>query len=124
MIGARIHIDRASGTLHTHRDSYRLDGLSVVSVRRPLLPGGIATALVAAGFVLRFGDLLHAGEIGTTLLVGLAALVLGTQAGRLSLLSRDLRGSPLAGVVWGRAASLQRARRDIVAAIHLNRSQP
>lgn len=124
MIAGRIVIDRNSRTLHTHRDSYRLDGLTVVSVRRPFQPAGIVIALLAGGFSFQFGELLYPGELLTALGLAIASLALGLQIGRLSLLSRDLRGSPLGGVVWGRAASLHSVRHRIIAALAADRSTP
>ncbi len=124
MIPGQIVIDHDTRTLHTHRDSYRLDGLSVVSVRRPFQPAGIAAALLAGGFGWQFGDLLYPGEWLPLLFVAITALTAGSQIGRLSLLSRDLRGSELSGVLWGRAAALQSARRAIVAALAADRGAP
>lgn len=117
MIAGRILIDHEARTLHTQRDSYRLDGLSVVSVRHPFLPAGIITTLLAGGFALQFGDLLYPGELLTVVGIAITSMIAGCQIGRLSLLSRDLRGSPLSGVIWGRAATLQAMRHTIIAAL-------
>lgn len=124
MIPGQIVIDREARTLHTHRDSYRLEGLSVVSVRRPFQPAGIAGALLAGGFGWQFADLLYPVEWLTLLVVAVTAPTAGFQIGRLSLLSRDLRGSELSGVLWGRAAALQSARRAIIAALAADRGAP
>ena len=117
MIIGFVEIDPATRAVNTHRDSYLLDTLTVVSVRRPLLPGGVLFGAGIGGFGLAFGDLLYAHEIGLTLAAGALALGLGWQAGQLKLLSRDLRGTELSGVIWGRYAALNRVRRDIVAAM-------
>lgn len=122
MIARRIVIDHDARTLHTHRDSYRLDGLTVVSVRRPFQPAGMVVAALAGAFSIQFHELLYPAELLTALGVATASLILGLQIGRLSLLSRDLRGSPLGGVVWGRAASLHSIRHRIIAALAADRS--
>jgi hypothetical protein len=103
----------------THRDSYLLDTLSVVSVRRPFFAPGVASGLVCGGFAVMFADLLYTGEILGTFLVAFAAPAVAAQIGQLKLLSRDLRGSELSGVVWGRYATLNQVRCDIVAALFL-----
>lgn len=106
----------------THRDSYLLETLSVVSVRRPFFASGLLLGSAFAGFTAVFADLLYASEIGTTLGLSLAAPLVLSQVGQLKLLSRDLRGSELSGVVWGCYASLNRIRRDIVATLLARRS--
>ena len=117
MIIGRIVIDHNGGAVHTHRDSYLLDNLSVVSVRRPLLPAGAMLGIGLAGFAISFGDLLYLHEL--LVIAGAAGLALafGIQAGQLKLLSRDLRGSELAGVVWGQYRHLNHIRRDIAVAL-------
>ncbi len=101
----------------THRDSYLLDTLTVVSVRRPFLMPGAAFGVAFFGFAATFMDLLYAREIVVALVASIAAPIIAAQVGQLKLLSRDLRGSELAGVVWGRHAALQRARARIVRAM-------
>ncbi|MCB1471023.1 MAG: hypothetical protein KDK08_28545 [Rhizobiaceae bacterium] len=101
----------------THRDSYLLDTLSVVSVRRPFFAPGVASGLVFGGFAVMFADLLYAGEIIGSLGAAIAVPMIATQIGQLKLLSRDLRGSELSGVVWGRYAALNQVRREIVDAL-------
>lgn len=102
----------------THRDSYLLTNLSVVSVRRPFLAGAILLGGTFLGFGIAFGDLLYNHEIATISAVSITAILVGSQVGQLSLLSRDLRGSELSGAVWGRYSSLQIIRGEIVTALH------
>lgn len=121
MILGSLNIDAAQGAVHTHRDSYLIAALSVVSVRRPLLPAGLMFGSGLAGFCVAFGDLLYLYEALTILAAASASLLAGWQVGHLTLLSRDLRGSELAGAVWGRFASLQIVRADIVCALAASR---
>ncbi len=102
----------------THRDTYRLANLSVVSVRRPYLAGAMLLGGAFLGFGFAFGDLLYIGEIITITGLSVAAIIAGSQVGQLSLLSRDLKGTELSGAVWGWHSSLQRIRREIVEALH------
>ncbi|WP_425088880.1 hypothetical protein [Stappia sp.] len=117
MIFGSIRIDTKAGCVVTHRDSYLMRTLTVVSVRRPLLAGGLVFGAGLAGFGLAFGDLLYPGEIATAILLGLAALGIGWETGQLKLLSRDLRGTDLSGVIWGRYVRLNAVRREIVDAL-------
>ena len=121
MILGFIEIDLDARTIHTHRDSYLIDKLTVVSARRPFLAGGVMLGGGMAGFAAVFGDLLYPHEIALIGSVGVAALVAGLQVGQLSLLSRDLRGSELSGAVWGRYAAVNKARRDIARAVTASR---
>ena len=120
MIGS-LHIDEKNGTIITHRDSYLLDSLSVASVRRPFLAGGFMCGTGFAGFAGSFGDLLYPHEIGITAAIAFTAIVAGFQVGQLKLLSRDLRGSELADVIWGRYARLNAVRRSIGRAMSARR---
>jgi hypothetical protein len=103
--------------LITHRDSYRLESLSVVSVRRPLLAPAILFAFGLGGFTLAFADLLYPHEM--IMLAGMVGLGVscGLWLGQLKLLSRDLRGSDLSDVIWGSYRQLNRARRQIMTAM-------
>jgi len=102
----------------THRDSYLIKNLSVVSVRRPYLAGAMLLGGAFLGFGIAFGDLLYTGEVLTIIGLSVAAMITGSQVGQLSLLSRDLKGSELSGAVWGWHSSLQRTRTEIVEALH------
>ena len=117
MILGSISIDHGQRAVHTHRDSYLIDSLSVVSVRRPLLATGMMFGAGFAGVPLAFGDLLFIHEIGVMVLLAAGAIVAGVRAGQLKLLSRDLRGSELAGVIWGDYRDLNALRKDIAAAL-------
>ncbi len=101
----------------THRDSYLLDNLSVVSVRRPLLAPARLFGLGFAGFGWSFSDLLYAGEIITIVSASGFAILAGVWLGQLKLLSRDLRGSELSGVIWGGYVHLNQTRTEIVTAL-------
>lgn len=99
--------------VETHRDSYMLGSLTGISVRRPLLPGGLLFAGGGAGFGLTFADLLYPSEICAVSALSLADVALGFGIGQIQLLSRDLRGSELACMIWGTYGHLNRIRRDI-----------
>ncbi|MCB2012810.1 MAG: hypothetical protein KDF64_19835 [Geminicoccaceae bacterium] len=114
MIYGQVHIDEQA--VSTHRDSYMLDQLSVVSTRRPLLPAAMISTLGTSSVAYNFQDLLHPDEIRFIIGVGIAALLGGFFIGQLKLLSRDLRGSELTSVIWGTYGHLNRIRREIVAA--------
>lgn len=115
MIFGSIHIDERA--VSTHRDSYLLPTLSVVSVRRPLLAPALMLAGSATGFAAAFSDLLYPGEIVTCIGIAIGAAISGLQLAQLQLLSRDLRGTELTGAVWGTRSELDAKRRDIVAAL-------
>lgn len=121
MIFGTVTVDGEAVT--THRDSYVLAHLTVVSVRRPLL--GIVLPIGAGfvGFAAAFGDLLYADEIGFFLGAAALALIAGLWLGQLKLLSRDLRGSELSGAVWGSHRSLQTVRNRIVRALRDHRGR-
>lgn len=121
MIIGFIRIDPETRTINTHRDSFLPDTLTVVSVRRPFLAGGFLFGLGFIGFAAAFGDLLYPGEIAVTVACALLALAAGWQTGQLKLLSRDLRGTELSDVIWGRYADLNRKRAEIVGAIGANK---
>lgn len=97
----------------THRDSYLLNRISVVSVRRVFLPGSILTAIGFGAFCATFSDLLYSHEILAMGSISALALIAGFQVGQLKLLSRDLGGSPLGDVIWGRYAALNDIRMQI-----------
>ena len=102
----------------THRDSYLIKNLSVVSVRRPYMAGAMLLGGAFLGFGIAFGDLLYTSEIITISGLSVAAMIAGSQVGQLSLLSRDLKGSELSGAVWGWHSSLQDIRTEIVESLH------
>lgn len=111
-------IDITPRAVETHRDSYRLEHLTVASARRGFLPFGMMITIGGSAFGWQFFDLLYPGErIGLGVCVVLSALV-GIFLGQLQLLSRDLRGSELRGAVFGTYGHLNRVRREIMAAMH------
>ena len=115
MILGHVHITKAS--VQTHRDSYLLRNLSVISVRRPFFGGSVLFALGGSGFGLAFADLLYLHEmigLGTTIAV---CLGLGVKLAQIQLLSRDLRGTELSQMIWGSYGHLNRIRAEIVAAL-------
>ncbi|WP_299971489.1 hypothetical protein [uncultured Roseobacter sp.] len=115
MIGGKIDITPTS--VETHKDSYKIEHLTVVSVRRGFLPFGAMMAVGGSAFGWQFYDLLYPGErIGLAIFVSVSALV-GFCLGHLQLLSRDLRGSELRGAVWGTYGHLNRIRRQIMNAM-------
>lgn len=101
----------------THRDSYVLDTITVVSTRRPLLVPAVIMAFGLGGFGLRFSDLLHAHEVVGLMSASAMAMAAGSQIGLLSLLSRDLKSLEQSGAIWGWYPALRRHRDHIVAAI-------
>lgn len=116
MILGRVAV--IDGAVVTHNDTYLLKELSVVSVRRPLLAGCLMMGGGLLAFTAGFGDLLYAGEIGTLAVLGSGQVLIGWQLGQLKLLSRDLKGSELAGVIFGQYRHLNRIRHDIAASLH------
>lgn len=106
--------------VETHRDSYRLEDLSVISTRRPLLGAASLFALGFGGFTAAFADLLFDHEITAIIGTCAAVLLVAVWLGQLKLLSRDLRGSELSGVIWGSYRHLNRLRRDIGEALRDN----
>ena len=109
-------------TLTTHNDSYVLEGISVVSNRRPFLTSGLMVGALSALFIVSFRDILYLGEtISLTCLSGLS-IWCGLQVGQLRLISRDLRGSPVADAVYGTYGHLNRLRPAIADAIERAKS--
>jgi hypothetical protein len=108
--------------VETHRKDYMLYEISVVSVDLPLLAPACMLALGLGGFGFAFADLLYAPEIMACMLIAVGLVMVGTQLGRLTLLSRDLRGSELGNAVWGLRFSLNAKRRAITRALHMARN--
>lgn len=109
--------------IETHKDSYLLLNLSVVSVRRPFLSLGLISAIGGSAFALRFADLLHDHELALIASAVAFLLLLGFRFGQIQLLSHDLRGTELTGVIWGSYGRLNRIRREIVAAVEKARAE-
>lgn len=112
MIFGYVRVEGAA--VNTHRDSYLLAGLSVVSTRRPFLGAALLLGASFCAYGLAFIDLLYPSEIATIFGVSIAFVLVASQVGQLSLLSRDLRGSELSGVIWGHYGALNKVRSDIV----------
>lgn len=120
MILGRVHVSASS--IDTHRDSYLLEQLTVVSVRRPMLGSALMLAGGLALFTLGFSDLLYPAELIALSAASVISLLTGWQLGQLRLLSRDLRGSELSGAVFGTYAHLNRLRRQIADAARAGKS--
>lgn len=101
----------------THCDTHILTNITTISVRREFMGGSITLSGALAGYGLTFADLLYFHEI--LFLVGISGLIAyaGSQWARLTLLSRDLRGSELANAVWGYHKELQAKRHEIADAV-------
>ncbi|MEM9699409.1 MAG: hypothetical protein AAF943_11525 [Pseudomonadota bacterium] len=110
-------LELRGNSLKTHNDVYVLDGISLVSTRRPFLSSGLSFA----GLLTLFGagtiDLLYAGEL--LLIIGLVAVsaAIGLCIGQLRLVSRDLRGSPMGDAVYGTYGHLKGERLRIADAV-------
>ena len=113
MIAGRCDIGELS--VETHKDSYRIAMLSVVSVRRPLLPAGLLSCIGGLAFVARFHDVLYGHEIVAIAITTTIAAALGLVIGQLSFLSRDLKNTHQSSAVWGTYGHLNRLRRQIMA---------
>ncbi|KIC51048.1 hypothetical protein [Tateyamaria sp. ANG-S1] len=101
-------------SLETHNDSYALASVTAVSARRPFLSSGLMIGGFCTLFGLAFADILYAGELVTLAAVGGLALLGGVMVGRLQLISRDLRGLPIADAVYGTYRHLNRLRPQIL----------
>lgn len=115
MIFGRLSIE--GDAVHSHRDSFLLEDLTVVSARRPFLAAAVVFTAGIGGMGWQFGHLLYEGEIVAIAAACAFALVVGLRIGALKLLSRDLRGSELSQVIYGSYGHLQIWRTRIVMAI-------
>ena len=112
MIFGKLEIGK---TLETHRGSYVLAGISAISTHRPFF----STGLVVGGF----RDILWPGELLALSCITVASVAAGMSIGQLRLVSRDLRGSPMADAVYGTYPDLNRRRREIADAIGRTKSR-
>jgi len=110
-------IDITAHAVQTARHTYKLRDLTVVSVSRPFLPMGLLFALGGVGFGISCFDLLYPGELAALAVGIVVALWTGLTVAQIQLLSRDLRGSELSGMVWGTYGHLQRVRYAIADAM-------
>jgi len=115
MIFGELHLSETA--LHTHNDSYVLQGISAVSTRRPLLSTGLMIGGLTATFNVSFFDILYTPEIAVLSATALLSVVGGLFIGQLRLVSRDLRGSPIADAVFGTYGHLNRLRPQIADAV-------
>lgn len=115
MIFGRLSLDEDA--VHSHRDSFLLDDLTVVSARRPFLGPALIFAIGLGGIGWQFDHLLYEGERIAVIVLCVLAPLMGFKIGALKLLSRDLRGSELSQVIYGSYGHLQRWRTRIVIAI-------
>ena len=108
------HVKVEDNAVTTHRDSFILDTVSAVSVRRPFLAGAVLLSFGFAGFSVAFMDLLYIHEIVSFTGISAGLLLIGSQIGQLSLLSKDLKGTELSSAVWGSPRALQQIRSQII----------
>lgn len=102
--------------VETHKNSYRIAMISVASVDRPLLPAGLVSCLGAAGFAARFHDILYSHEIVTLIAATLAFAATSFVFGKMTFLSRDLKGMQQSTAIYGTYRHLNRLRREVMAA--------
>lgn len=106
-----------ANALHTHNDSYLLQSVSAVSTRRPFLSSAVVVSAFLTLFGVGFADILYGKELlALATFVGVV-LTLGLTIGQLRLVSRDLRGSPIADAVFGTYGDLNRLRPQIADAV-------
>lgn len=110
-------LELSSTSLTTHNDVYVLDGIRLVSTRRPLLSSCMTFAGLLAIFGLGTFDLLFTGELLLLLCLITSSVALGLNLGQLRLVSRDLRGSPMADAVYGTYGHLKHERLRIADAM-------
>ncbi|MEM8634386.1 MAG: hypothetical protein AAGF33_05355 [Pseudomonadota bacterium] len=114
MVFGKLTIGKAA--LHTHNDSYALRSITALSTRRPFLVAGGLISGVSAGFAFSFSDILTEAELLSALTISGFGLAIGVGIGQLTLISRDLRGSPMAESVYGSYRHLNRVRPAILEA--------
>lgn len=105
------------GVLHTHRDSFILEGIKKVSIHRPFLSTGVMVASLAGLFAVGFADILYPSELALIVSVASAAMLFGLSLAQLRLISRDLGVSEAPDAVYGTYAHLKRERLKISSAV-------
>tara|TARA_R110002072_G_scaffold150788_2_gene299372 strand:- start:10023 stop:10394 length:372 start_codon:yes stop_codon:yes gene_type:complete len=120
MIFGKLEIGK---TLETHRGSYVLAGISAISTHRPFFSTGLVVGGLSTTFALGFRDILWPGELLALSCITVASVAAGMSIGQLRLVSRDLRGSPMADAVYGTYPDLNRRRREIADAIGRTKSR-
>lgn len=108
----------AQNAVETHRNTYLLSQLSVISISRPLLPTACLFAVGGGAFAVTFLDLLYVHELLGIVGFIILSLFAGLSIGQIQLLSRDLRGSELSTMIFGTYWHLQRVRASIFTAMH------
>jgi hypothetical protein len=103
--------------LHTHRDSFILEGIKKVSIYRPFLSSGMMFASLAGLFAVGFADILYPGELVLLGSVASAGMGFGLNLAQLRLISRDLGVSEAPDAVYGTYAHLKRERLRISSAV-------
>lgn len=103
--------------LHTHRDSFILEGIKKVSIHRPFLSSGVMIASLAGLFTVGFADILYPGELVLLGSVASTAMLFGLNLAQLRLISRDLSVSEAPDAVYGTYAHLKRERLKISSAV-------
>lgn len=103
--------------LHTHRDSFILEGIKKVSIHRPFLSTGVMVASLAGLFAVGFANILYPGELVLLGSVASAAMGVGLNLAQLRLISRDLGVSEAPDAVYGTYAQLKRERLKISSAV-------
>jgi hypothetical protein len=111
------YLEIKGGALHTSIDSYLLNQITAVSARRPFWASGILIGGLSAAFAGGFWDILTTPERIASLVVTATSIWGGLTIGQLQLVSRDLRGSPMAEAVYGTYRDLNRKRREIAEAV-------
>jgi hypothetical protein len=117
------YINVTDTSLETHNDSYALASISAVSARRPFLSAGVMIGGLSGLFGLAFFDILYTRELIILAAISLLSILGGLLIGRLQLVSRDLRGSPIADAVFGTYKHLNRLRPQILNARDRAREQ-
>jgi len=115
MIFGKLIINDA--VLHTHRDSFILEGIKKVSIHRPFLSTGVLIAGLAGLFAVGFADILYPGELVLLGSVAATSMLFGVSLAQLRLISRDLGVSEAPDAVYGTYAHLKRARLKISSAV-------
>ena len=103
--------------LHTHNDSYILEGIKAIKTSRPFLSSGVMISALAIIFGIGFADILYVVELAALGAVSCTSLILGFKIGQLRLISRDLSGAKATDAVYGTYARLNHERLKIAAAI-------
>ena len=103
--------------LHTHRDSFILEGIKKVSIHRPFLSSGVMIASLAGLFAMGFMDILYLSELVLLASVASTSMLFGTSFAQLRLISRDLGVSEAPDAVYGTYAHLKRERLKISSAV-------